>query len=192
MNTAEKEQAKYEEMWTHDEYRNRAPAERLIWPFLLTVQPQPKSTICDFGSGTGRGALFLHEAGFDMTCIDIADNSMDDKVKQVLDGRFIQGNIWKDLSIGRFDYIFCTDVMEHIPEDYIDAVLHNINKHSKEAFMNIAFYNEPFGDLINETLHMTIKPFMWWVSKIAKVLDIVEAKDMIEEGIFYVKSTYKS
>lgn len=189
MDLAQQERDKYETMWENNDYRKFSPGERFIWPFLMEARPLPGSTIFDFGVGCGRAALFFLKAGFDVWGVDIADNCLDPEVAPELSDRLLVACLWDDdLPLGQADYIYCTDVMEHIPEDKVDAVLKNIAKHSKQAFLNISFVDDEFGETIGETLHLTVHDFKWWIEKLEKYFNILLGKDMITGGTFYVEA----
>lgn len=65
------------------------------------------------------------------------------------------------------DMVICTDVMEHIPEEYIDMVLNTIfNNCIKVVFFNIS-YKEAKKKLPNGyNAHLTVKDEKWWSNKI--------------------------
>ena len=66
----------------------------------------------------------------------------------------------------RFDLIYSTDVMEHIPEYDIPNVFDYIFKHAKSVYL--AIHTGPdFAILPNgENAHCTQKPIEWWEEKI--------------------------
>ena len=67
-----------------------------------------------------------------------------------------------------FDWIYCVDVLEHLPTEQIDAALDgftHITRHG--GFLQIALFEDGCGNLIGETLHLTVQPYAWWHEKIA-------------------------
>ena len=64
---------------------------------------------------------------------------------------------------GLMDWIICTDVMEHIPEEELDEVLTDIFSYGNNVFMmiSLALAHEilPNGD----NAHCTVKPAEWWL-----------------------------
>lgn len=65
-----------------------------------------------------------------------------------------------------FDIVCCADVMEHIPEEYIQDVFNEIASYTKEdgtAIFTISGNpaKKTFED--GENLHATIKPLEWWL-----------------------------
>ena len=162
------EAEKYQQMWDMPEYRKYAPGEHLAQEAAQTWTLPGK--VIDFGAGTGRGALRLHRAGFAVVMLDFTDNSLDEEVRHELgpNFKFLQTDLSGDIFV-KADYGFCTDVMEHIPEDQVDAVLTNIQKATNHGYLNISTIPDGFGEKIGETLHVTVKPWDWWGEKVCKI-----------------------
>lgn len=67
----------------------------------------------------------------------------------------------------RFDGVICCDVLEHVPEEFIDETLKQIfSKANKFVYISVsdipAFAILPNG----ENAHVTQKPVDWWIDKI--------------------------
>jgi len=68
----------------------------------------------------------------------------------------------------RFDLVLNTDVLEHIPESDISAVLADIAHFSSRAFFNISVV-EAVQILPNgENAHCTVRPKEWWSKELQK------------------------
>jgi len=72
---------------------------------------------------------------------------------------------------GTFDLVVCTDVMEHIEGEYIDAVLQEIMDYStRVVFFEIAcapaFDKFLDGPHEGEDVHVSVHPPKWWEDKI--------------------------
>lgn len=165
------EQARYERMWEHEEYRARAPGERLAYQFLTQVKPERDATMIDFGCGTGRGALMLALlAGLKVTMVDFAENCLDPEIRLAVASQgdrlaFVHGDVTKPLAVSA-KYGYCTDVMEHLREEDVPFALRNILSCAKHVFFNIAQYEEPHGEKYEiGQLHLTVKPASWWVKQ---------------------------
>lgn len=67
---------------------------------------------------------------------------------------------------GPCDLVICTDVMEHVPEVEVDAVLADIRRLSPAAFFNISLRPAktylPNGD----NAHCTVRPQSWWEDRL--------------------------
>lgn len=164
------EQAKYETMWAHAEYRAHAPGEGAASLFLGVARPRPGSTVIDFGAGTGRGALMLALLGnVRVEMVDFASNCLDEDVRNALTTQahalaFTQADLTQPIAL-RARYGFCTDVMEHIPTEDVDRVLRNILQSAQHVYFQISCVDDSCGKLIGETLHHTVRPPSWWLTK---------------------------
>jgi hypothetical protein len=184
------ERFKYEKCWSLNDYRKYSPGENLVDLFIETANPKEGETLVDWGCGTGRAGLKLHQHGLDVTLVDFAGNCLDDEVKQALNSklRFTE----HDLSVKRpfpSTYGFCTDVMEHIPENQVDAVLDNILEYSRHVFLQISTVDDVFGGhpKIGEDLHVTVRPYQWWLKKlVSKDVVVHHSNDLGNAAIFYV------
>lgn len=160
------EQAKYRRMWEFQQYREVAPGESAAHKFLAVSKMARGSEVIDFGAGTGRGALMLAIMGMKVHMLDFADNCLDEEVRQCLT---TQAHV---LSFGVHDltkpiqdsaeYGYCTDVMEHIPPEYVPRVLVNILRSARHVFFQISCTEDHCGALINEPLHLSVHPYSWW------------------------------
>lgn len=169
------EQQKYQKMWLIDDYRKSSPGENLVRTFLLMSRPD---TVIDFGAGTGRAAKTLQDKGYQVTAVDIAPNALETNVP------FVHACLWEDLDLHPAVYGYCTDVMEHIPTEKVDAVLANITELCEYAFFNISFQPDNFGKRINDTLHLTVRPFEWWTETLSKHGKVIESS---QSGNFYLR-----
>jgi hypothetical protein len=166
MNTAESEQYKYEKAWEHGAYRNYSPGESIVQYYINRCSPRPGRLI-DFGAGTGRAALELHKRGYDVSMVDIATNCLDHQVRSEIGDRLVVGNLWGKLDLPKAPEGFCTDVMEHIPPERVDAVIDNIIGLCDRVFFQICLVDDRFGDEIGEHLHLTVQPYEWWLEKLS-------------------------
>lgn len=150
------ERDKYRLMWSFDGYRDHSPGEALVSVALPHfAKPGP---VIDFGCGTGRAALAFHREGFDVVCVDFADNCRDD---EALSLPFLEWDLSRPCPL-RAPYGFCTDVMEHIPTEQVDTVIRNIMGSAETVFFQIATVPDVFGSVINQRLHLTVQSHAWW------------------------------
>ena len=165
------EAEKYGRMWELEEYRKVSPGEQLAQVFLAQARPKPRSEVIDFGCGTGRGALMLAVlGGLKVTMIDFVRNSLDPEIREAVTTqpevfRFVKADLEQPIPTVAA-YGFCCDVMEHIPEDRVDRVLDNVLKAAQHVFFSISTTNDRCGDLIGETLHLTVQSYSWWLRKL--------------------------
>jgi hypothetical protein len=181
------ERDKYIKAWSYEGYRGYSPGEYAISTYIGECNPK-RTTIIDFGTGTGRGALALYNLGFEVTMVDIADNCLDRKVADKLGRNLVIGNLWEHLDLPRADEGYCTDVMEHIPPEHVEAVVKNIMGLCKRAFFQICLVEDKFGEVIGEQLHLTVESFDWWKDLLSRHGAIISCGDMDENGWFYIEA----
>lgn len=156
------EARKYCNMWAFDEYRKYAPGEHYVDQSIEEMGMSAGDSLIDFGCGTGRGAQKFKDMGFDVTGIDHAPNCLDEDITIPL----VISNLWNLPDISA-DFGYCTDVMEHIPPEKVEAVLSQISQRVRKCFFNIHTSHDSLGELIEEELHLTQKDAGWWSAIIA-------------------------
>ncbi len=169
MNLTEQEKTKYEQVWSHDAYRNFSPGVAAIAQQPIKQLFGGSTTVLDVGCGTGAAARKLVELGYEVTGFDIAENCLDQNYAPLL---FYQGCIWEDLGkVPKHQVLFCTDLMEHLPTERVhDSLVAMKEACTSGIFLGIALFPDGFGPrLLGIPLHLTVKPYQWWLEEIAKV-----------------------
>jgi len=176
------EAEKYRLMWANDAYRTVAPGEHCVEDFLRIVKPT--GSVIDFGCGTGRGALGIRNAGYDVLCIDFASNCRDTEAEHL---PFIEWDLTKPMPIGA-DHGYCTDVMEHIEPENVDSVIRNIMLAVDDCFFQISTVDDVFGETIGHHLHLTVEPHNWWADKFESLGFKVEWSEEKEtQSLFHIR-----
>jgi len=111
-------------------------------------------TILDYGCGKGKqySEENLHKEYFR----NIQPALYDPAVEQ-----------FSEMPKGKFDLVICTDVLEHIPEEEIDAFLKGLYSKANTA-VYLGICNIPADTFLSDgrNAHVTLKSFDWWVNKI--------------------------
>ncbi len=76
--------------------------------------------------------------------------------------------------------------MEHIPPEYTMLCLDRIIKNCQISWLNIALVEDGMGEAIGETLHLTVRPFDWWLTRLATLGTVIEARDLLDSGLYVV------
>lgn len=166
---AEKERIKYEKMWEHDSYRRIAPGSRHVDKAIKAFGMTPGTTIIDYGTGSGKAAQMFQDAGMDVIGIDHAMNCLNSDV----DIPLMVCCLW-DLPAIKSEVAYCTDVMEHVPEEKVDEVFKGIAERSPVAFYAIDTGKDNCGKVIGETLHVTIHEAEWWLEKLQQYYEDID------------------
>ena len=168
--TYESEKTKYEHCYKQDAYRRGSPGEQCVDDFLRRIEP--RTGVYDIGAGTGRAALTMFRKGHPVGLIDITDNSLDPQVAGHINGTDFRHYPGLDLRteearlLPPMTYGFCTDVMEHIPEDDVDTVLSACRHLGERGTYFRIFMNKDSGKFYHEPLHLTVKPATFWLQKL--------------------------
>ena len=182
MKITEQEFNKYTSMWEFPDYSGHSPGASFADLFTEECEPKPGDTVVDLGCVAGAGGLALARKGLKVAYVDLV------KINEEL-LPFNQQSLWSPI-YGHWKYGYCCDVMEHIPTQFTALVLHNALVACEVVFFNIAFLPDRCGALINDDLHLTVKPFLWWKDTIEEMGELVHGRDLISSGIFIVKSPY--
>ncbi|HEY2810446.1 MAG TPA: class I SAM-dependent methyltransferase [Rhabdochlamydiaceae bacterium] len=176
-----REKNKYEEMWRCPQYRCHSPGLQVAKDFLqfFDQHMHEGESLIDFGCGTGKAGAFFYTQGLRVRMVDIASNCLDEDVAAGLCPdrlSFTSACLW-DLpdTMEPADWIYCCDVLEHLPQKHVDSALSQMAKRTKKGgFLQIFLQKEPFGKLIDKRLHLTLQPQEWWISQISKYWEIKE------------------
>jgi len=184
-NRAERE--KYNKIWTVPEYCNFSPGLRNVERFMKVIDPKPESTLVDVGCGGGVAGLEFEKLGLRVWYLDLVCNQLKPEIDKK---RFIESPIWGDWKFPhsgqKWEYGFCCDVMEHIPPEYTMLCLDRIIKNCRVSWFQISLIPEGMGSAIGETLHLTVKPFDWWLMKFGTLGKILDARDLLNAGLYVV------
>lgn len=188
MTIIETERAKYKEIWTDvPDYRKYSPGMENVSRFMDIIKPEERSSLLDVGCGTGGAGLEFARHGLDVRWIDITDAGLD---KEVPRDHFIQAALWTDWECDlrcTYDYGFCCDVMEHIPTEYTMLVIDRIISVCDIAWFQIALVPDQFGAMIGQPLHLTVRPFGWWLERLRIAGKVVDARDLCGQALYIVE-----
>lgn len=178
------EKNKYDYLWNNvPSYRSVSPGELAARYFLsyFDAQFKPGDTVIDFGCGTGRAARLFLEKGLNVTLVDFSPNCLDGEIKLLLSLfperiQFIESNLW-NLSplVKEASWIYCCDVLEHIPEEKVETVLSAMaSSHVKGGYFSISLEQDLYGmQHLDQHLHLCLQSKSWWMNKISSYWNIV-------------------
>lgn len=133
----------------------------------------------DVGCGHGFAVYEMTNRGYDVYGSDIADNTVSWKELGILDRCKIAPAHQMPYEDNEFDMVVCTDVMEHVPETYIDATFKEIVRVGSGRFwFVIAKGMDNCGKYLISS-HLVIGDLGFWLPKIiATGLEILNAEEL--------------
>lgn len=181
---AQSEQLKYDQVWGLEGYR-RANHGLDLWNSQRLAFPKAKDidSALDIGSGNGRLFQRWNDEGIDGWGIDISAQAIDHD--NLYKDKYIHDCLWSWKPTRQWDIGICADVMEHIPEQHVDAVLQNIAESVGQVMFKIANFPDSFG---KGSLHLTLQDDKWWREKLARhgKVSRLPLKTGQPEYLFYV------
>ncbi len=188
------EKTKYDVIWRdYPQYRDCSPGELFV-PFFFDGfknELRAGQTIIDFGCGTARVAKQFLGKGLNVHLVDISPYCLDEEIRHILtllssQIHFHQGCLWQLPEDLKSTYwIYCCDVLEHIPEDYVEKCLEQIAKRMRfGGYFSICMQEDLTGKKLGHPLHLTIKDKDWWETKISKYFKIV-GEDAFADDLYF-------
>jgi len=185
---ADSERDKYRRVWELPDYYKNSPGLTNVERFRKLMCPSIGASLIDVGCGTGGAGLELQDKGLSVWWLDITDAALDDKINR---DRFIELPLWSPrwrawAPIGKkWDYGFCCDVMEHMPPEYSLLALDRILSACRICWFQIALFQDGFGDVIGERLHLTVRPFEWWRDAFKAIgAELIEARHLLQNALY--------
>jgi 2-polyprenyl-3-methyl-5-hydroxy-6-metoxy-1,4-benzoquinol methylase len=189
------ERDRYSDVWNSvSDYGNHAPGEARL-PMFLDMVGDERGTILDAGTGSGRGALALKAAKFDVYTCDVTQDGMIEAARAL---PFREACLWHDLRAvanhtghwgrSKFSFVYCCDVLEHIPPQFTMLAIDQLLRVTRRGlFLSISLVPDNFGAWVGAPLHQTVMPYVWWRDSIRELGEIVESRDLISDGVFFVR-----
>lgn len=183
---AAQEQDKYRRMWAQPSYRNWSPGADAVPAFLDGQLWQPGDTLGDMGCGTGRAGKLLSQKGLAVTLVDFCRGAC-----EVEGLPFVEAVLWDLPPLGKFDWLYCVDVLEHIPTSKVAATLDNLAAVTRKGgYLQISLQRDSCGSLIGETLHLTVQPFEWWAAQVVMRWPVLASQDRNATACFLIGAPY--
>lgn len=132
------EKQQFEEVWDKGDYRRGSTAQRLA-PFLRKIIP-PGSVINDYGSGTGRAELILHQCGYRVNMVDIADNALEPEARALIGNGLTYTvspleSLPADFPV--VDWGICINVLMLVAPERLDLILSEIRRTARNVIIEV-------------------------------------------------------
>lgn len=184
------ERALYEDVWTSiPHYADISPGEFYLPVFLQCVN-QKRGTVLDAGAGSGKGALALAARDYRVTMCDVTDVGLSLEAREL---KFREACLWHSLKpiapfTGAFDWVYCTDVMEHLPPQFTMLAIDQMLRVARLGlFLSVSLVPDNFGVWTGKSLHQTVQSFVWWRDSLNDVGQVEDARDLHHAACFYVR-----
>lgn len=156
-----REQEKYEKVHAASKaYKQANQGRKCIEEFSQLARPV--GLVLDCGAGNGLATGWLKNRGYPAVAIDIARNAGCHALEATQDESIVHC-LWNEFPI-KCDWIFCTDVMEHLPPEHVEGALHEMAQAGRRgAYFQICTVPDVTGPkLLGEHLHLTVEDEEWW------------------------------
>ena len=174
-------------------YRECSPGEGFIPLFFDVFKGEIRAgqSLIDFGCGTGRASKDFLNKGLNVTLVDISDYCLDEEIRNLCHVagdqiRFLPACLW-DLpsSLKPAAWIFCCDVLEHLPEECIEKALTQMAERMRRGgFFSICLKEDLSGKELNQPLHLTVKDASFW-NQLMKKHFFIEKEALFADGLYY-------
>jgi SAM-dependent methyltransferase len=183
-----REHALYTNVWGGiPNYRDVSPGVLALNPFL-EMSNAVTGTVFDAGCGSGAASLALAERGFSVLAGDITSAGIDFAAFAAADIQFTELCLWEPFEIPRVNYVYCCDVMEHVPPEYSMLVVDRLlDTATTGAFFSISLVPDRFGVFVGKALHQHVQSFEWWRDHLNEMGHVIEARDLLATGLYWVK-----
>jgi SAM-dependent methyltransferase len=179
--TEASESDKYARMWAVKGYRRYSPGEVAAPDAFTALDMKPGERLLDLGCGTGRGGMYFFEQGLDVDLVDFCPAAPEVELP------FTDACLWGEIPVEPGDWVYCCDVLEHIPRERVDAVLANIARlMQRGGYLQIHCAPDGFGAVIGEKLHVTVEAPLWWHERVAAHFRIVLEKTLDTTATFVI------
>lgn len=129
-----------------------------------------KGSIVDIGAGSGQYSKILKQKKFNVLAVEVSNFACQKYLKKI-------NHINKDMlsfleeTEDKFDWLLCTDVLEHLEEEYAFKCLPLMAKVAGTCLIGIA--NHP--DVVNGVqLHLIQEDDQWWRMQLEKHFKVVK------------------
>ena len=177
------EREKYERLWEVDDYRLRSPGLKQVDHFLTVCAPEKHETILDVGCGTGKATHKLRELGYEAYGVDLAYNAMETNDRDEVVDYLMVGD-YTEMRC-EYDWIFCCDMLEHLPNSQLEPTLKKIARESAKGFYlqvpTFPDHGKQWEEDCDFVLHHTVKDAAWWAETFRAVfgedVDIIQQQE---------------
>lgn len=164
-----RERLRYDKAWLTKEYIPKVGGKNWI-SILKKFNFSKVKTALDVGCGIGEAVKMMRKIGIEAEGIDISQYALPVWEKNEVDKYcYVCSADEMPFPDNKYDFVSCTDVMEHIPEEGVQDVLKEIYRVGNNSFLFIislisAVHKLPDGS----EPHVCVKSEHWWFDELEK------------------------
>uniref|UniRef100_A0A6M3J112 Putative methyltransferase n=1 Tax=viral metagenome TaxID=1070528 RepID=A0A6M3J112_9ZZZZ len=122
----------------------------------LKFKDKPKKDVLVVGAGSGYEVISYIKHGHNVRGIDL----FAPEIKMVKDVTYIGSADKMPFGDKEFDFVHCTEMMEHVPEEITNDILMECRRVAKRFYFTIATRDDKPYDT-----HINIHPAWWWIKR---------------------------
>ncbi len=144
------------------------------WKTFREVMDRNPESVLELGCARGFILKRLEDAGVRVKGLEVSDHCFCTRVVENVAVWDITQTPWP-VGDKEFDLCFSIAVLEHIPEDKIEAVAREMERTSKRGLHGIDFGGR--DDEFDKT-HATLRPKEWWTERLPKGHEVADKEDL--------------
>jgi hypothetical protein len=151
-------------------YNEYGGSEKSIQYCINFIKKNNIKTLIDISTGTGTFPKFVSKEikNINITCTDL--NKFNDLNNKFIIVDLSKNEDLKKIETNGYELLTCLDVLEHLDKSFIDNILMNFARISKNVILTIANHSDIQNDI---ELHTIIENMSYWGPEIEKYFNIV-------------------
>ena len=191
MTLTERETQTYADALALPHYADFSPGEKYadLFASLVSERPRASVTVLDAGCGTGKGMSALSHLGFMVRGCDLTGSGMSASIDT--DAVDLGVSLWRPIQLWkgeRYDYVYCTDVLEHIPPQFTMLVVRNLlDACTRGVFLSISLVPDQFGAWVGRPLHQSVRRYDEWLVDLRELATVTDSRDLGHAATFMLE-----
>jgi SAM-dependent methyltransferase len=195
MTITARETETYAEALSLPAYGEFSPGEK--YADLFASLASHGATVLDAGCGTGKGMIALASRGFSVTGCDLTEAGLVTEARTMHVHAGV--SLWRPIPLRHlsgawrkhaklYDYVYCTDVLEHIPPQFTMLVVQRLlDAALNGVFLSICLVSDSMGGWVGHALHQSVRRYDEWLADLRELADVTDARDLGANATFMLR-----